>query len=121
MLRARFRPGTFDPTPRPGKPSQLPGTPGGLHFAVTFADGRTGKSEPHIGPDALEPGKVLLRYLRGSGGSDEFWMSYWLSPLPPAGTLTWQAGWPEMEAPIQSVIVEAGDLREAAEEARRLW
>jgi hypothetical protein len=116
-LRARFRPGTFDPIPAPGKPSLLPGTPGGPSFAVTFSDGRRGKSEPGSADD----GGVILQYFRGSGGSDEWWMAYWLSPLPPPGPLTWHVAWPEMSTPGDSVVVDSSELIEAAEDARALW
>lgn len=120
-LRARFRPGTFDPRPRPGQPSQLPGTPGGPHVAVTYPDGREGKSVPPTGPDVLEPGNVILRYFRGSGGGDEWWMRLWMSPLPPRGPLTWHLGWPEKGAPTTSVEVEGAELIEAARQAQDLW
>jgi hypothetical protein len=118
-LRARFRlGGTFDPMPGPGKPSLLPGTPGGPTFAVTFSDGRTGKSEPG---GSLDDPDVILRYFRGSGGSEEWSMAYWLSPLPPPGVLTWHIGWPEKGALGSPVEVEASDLIEAAPRAERLW
>ena len=116
-LRARFRPDTFDPIPATGKPSLLPGTLGGPTFAVTFSDGRSGKSEPGGTAD----GGVILQYSRGSGGSDEWWMAYWLSPLPPPGPLTWHVAWPEMGTPEDSVVVDARDLIEAANDAQTLW
>ena len=115
--RARFRPDTFDPIPASGKPSLLPGTPGGLTFAVTFSDGRSRKSEPGGAAD----GEVILQYSRGSGGSDVWWMAYWLSPLPPSGPLTWHVAWPEMRTPEDSVVVDSAELIEAANGARALW
>ena len=69
----------------------------------------------------MADGGVILQYYRGSGGSDEWWMAYWLSPLPPPGALTWHVAWPEMGTPEDSVVVDAGDLIEAANDARTLW
>jgi hypothetical protein len=112
-LRARFRPGVFDPL------GSFPGTPGGPHIAVTFPDGRTGKVEP--GHREPQPGDVLLTYDRGSGGSEEWTMGLWLSPLPPPGTLTFSIGWPEKDAPVTAVMVEARELVEAARSAEQLW
>ena len=94
-----------------------PGTPGGPTFAVTFSDGRCGKSEPRGRAD----GGVILQYSRGSEGSDEWWMAYWLSPLPASGPLTWHAAWPEMGTPEDSVVADAAELIETANDAQVLW
>ena len=113
-LRARFRPGVFDPL------GTFPGAPGGPHIAVTFADGRTARVEPpSLG--VAQPGDVVLNYHRGSGGSDEWTMVLWLSPLPPVGPRTFNIGWPEKGAPLSSATAEAADLISAAQQAERLW
>jgi hypothetical protein len=113
VLRARFRPGAFDPL------GSFPGTPGGAHIAVAFADGRTGT----VGPGArqTQPGDIVFIYFGGGGSGHEWTMHLWLSPLPPAGPLSFNIGWPEKGAPVTSVMVEAAELVEAAEHAERLW
>lgn len=113
VLHARFRPGVFDPL------GSFPGTPGGAHIAVTFADGRTGTVGP--GPGASQPDGIIFNYFGGGGSGHEWTMSLWLSPLPPAGPLTFDIGWPEKGAPVTSVSVDAAELIEAAAKAERLW
>lgn len=112
-LKARFRPGAFDPL------GAVPGAPGGPHIEVAFPDGRVGT----VTPGTLDPGpgSVVLRYCRGSGGADEWTMDLWLSPLPPVGPLTFTLGWPEKGAPVASVTVAAEELVDAAKNAERLW
>jgi hypothetical protein len=113
VLRARFRPGVFDPL------GSFPGTPGGAQIAVIFADGRTGTVGP--GHSGSRSGGVVFNYFGGGGSGHEWTMHLWLSPLPPIGPLTFTIGWPEKGAPLTTVVVEAGELVDAAENAERLW
>jgi hypothetical protein len=111
-LNVRFAVGVFDPL------GAFPGTPGGAHLAVTFADGRTGMVEP---PGYyLYPAQVILSYFRGSGSAALWTMMIWLSPLPPPGPLTFDIGWPDKGVPITAVTVEAAELRDAARLAKPL-
>ena len=113
VLRARFRPGVFDPL------GTFPGAPGGPHIGVTFSDGRSGTVGS--GPVDPQPGDVILRYHSGSGGSHDWRMDLWLSPLPPTGRISFEVGWPEKGAPVTSVSVESAELIAAASNAERLW
>ena len=111
-LRAQFKPGVFDPL------GTYPGAPGGPHIAVTFADGRAGKVKPppplgSVPRDPI-PGDVIFDYCAGRGGTNEWTMVLWLSPLPPSGQLTFTIGWPEKGAPVSAVHVDAAELIRAS-------
>jgi len=110
-LDARFGAGVFDPL------GAFPGTPGGAHIAVTFADGRTGMVTPVL---YSFPAQVVLSYFSGGGNAKGWTMRLWLSPLPPAGPLTFDIGWPDKGVPVAAVTVDAAELRDAAQQAKRL-
>ena len=50
-----------------------------------------------------------------------FRQDYWLWPLPPPGDLLIACKWPNVELPLTTATVAAGQLREAADQARELW
>jgi hypothetical protein len=48
-------------------------------------------------------------------------MNQWLWALPPEGPLTFFAQWPAFDVDETSVVVDAGELRHAAEHCEVLW
>jgi hypothetical protein len=104
-LDVRFGAGMFDPL------GAFPGTPGGAHIAVAFADGRTAMVKPT--GYYLYPAQVILSYFSGTGNAAKWTMRLWLSPLPPPGPLTFDIGWPDQGVPITGVAVETAELHEA--------
>jgi hypothetical protein len=121
-LLSRFRPGTFDPHPGPGRPMLRPGFPGGPLFGVAFGDGRKamlGRTFPS--PDEPDPSGPVLISRGGGGGGEEWRMGMWLWPLPPSGPLKFVTSWAEREQAESSITVDAGELVAGANAAEQLW
>ncbi len=100
-----------------------------MRLGVAFADGSgwsnfdahasTGWASFPMPPQ--RPGGPLL-VPRGAGGGDGGWhMNQWLWPLPPDGPLTFIAQWPAFDVEETSVVVDAGELRRAADRSEVLW
>lgn len=101
-----------------------------LLFGVQLADGtkaRTG-SMPGFGfPAGMdsppEPPVLSLQGNGGSGGDDEMAGkgSLWLWPLPPAGELRLVAQWAELGMQESFIVLDGGQLREAAAGVQQFW
>jgi len=107
-----------------------------LHLGVEFSDGRQasdlttwisvhgGLMRPPPLPAQVPPDPhrdILLRAGGHETNEREFSGSSWIWPLPPAGLLTFQCGWPAAGLPVRSTAIDAGPLLAAAEKAQPLW
>lgn len=100
-----------------------------LRLGVRFSDGSSwsnfdAHSTPgwaaYGSPTARPDGPILVG--RGGGGDEGGWrMNQWLWPLPPEGPLTFFAEWPAFDVPETAVVVDASELRRAAERSELLW
>jgi hypothetical protein len=94
-----------------------------LRLGVQFSDGRKATSLesrfPHE-PNERPSGPLLMPH--GGGGGGRRWdVSFWLWPLPPAGTLELVCEWPARGIPLRRVSVDSDRLLEAASQAAPLW
>ena len=97
-----------------------------VRFGIQFSDGRkatnidgriptrtAGEDQPPEGP-ALMP--------RGGGGGEGRWrQDFWVTPLPPAGSLAFVCEWPIAAIPETRSEIDSALVREAAAEAVLLW
>lgn len=101
-----------------------------LLFGVQFPDGPkvTTSSQAMYGPSmdmGQEPDGPVFEF-RGKGGNsndDEVagTGSLWLWPLPPAGDLRLVAQWTDMGMAESSIVLDGGQLRDAAAQAQQYW
>jgi hypothetical protein len=98
--------------------------PGFLRFGIEFPDGArvTNLNPPWLGmtEDATDPQHGLEG--GGGSGSDSLWtQDYWAWPVPDEGTLVLACEWPAFDIAETLVEVDAGVIRQAAEQARPVW
>ena len=94
-----------------------------LHVGVQFSDGRKAANfgrgqEPVQGP---VPAGLVMRLLSLGGGRHfrNWW--FWVSPLPPAGSLTFACEWAEFDIRETRADVDANLILETAGQSSRIW
>jgi hypothetical protein len=108
-----------------------PGDPDGnlderLLLGVEYADGRTATNltsdwPPRFEQGAVEPDEPLLRMGGGGGGGRTYDHDFWLSPLPPAGPLTFVCRWPSFGITESQTELDATQVVAARERVQTLW
>jgi hypothetical protein len=93
-----------------------------LRLGVEFDDGRkaTNVTGDHW-PDDRGTGRPILRSRGGGGGGDRYAQSYWLWPLPAAGSLTFVCEWPSQGIPVSRLEVDGDEIRAAAGRAQVIF
>lgn len=94
-----------------------------FRLELHFSDGATARnfgtpSTPH--PLAERPSWPILFAGAGMAGGDRSEQEYWVSPLPPAGPLTFVCEWPANGVPRTSGEIDAGLIVDAAARAEQL-
>jgi hypothetical protein len=93
-----------------------------LRIGVQFADGRTATN---IGGHDRPVGGPVLWPLTGGGsgraGESRFHQGYWISPLPPSGTVAVVCEWPAVDIPLSRQEVDAQSVLDAADRAREMF
>ncbi len=86
-----------------------------LHIGVQFADGRKVANMARV-PQAAEsiPAGLVMRPLTFGGGLRHLSRSYWVSPLPPAGLVTFVCEWAAFDIGEQGVEAAAQLILDAA-------
>ncbi|WP_327116610.1 hypothetical protein OHB12_05065 [Nocardia sp. NBC_01730] len=100
------------------------GYPGGTKdqflVSVEFDDGKTGTNLRQFTLDSPQDLPVLSP--GGGGGSDSLsTMTYYLTPLPPAGRLSLIVAWPAAGIGEHRTDLDAGTFRAAAQQSIVLW
>jgi hypothetical protein len=98
-------------------------------FGVELPDGsraRSGTRGPHgfMGSNEQpEPPTLALNNDGGGGGDDEMTGTgtLWMWPLPPAGELRLVAQWLDFGLLETSIMLDGGQLRDAAAGAQQYW
>lgn len=94
----------------------------GLLLGLEFSDGRTAAN---VGPDPFPPqasgGDPLLMDQGGGGGELNADASFWLTPLPPPGSLTFVVALERAGVPETRTVMDAGPLVTAAQSVTSLW
>jgi hypothetical protein len=94
-----------------------------LQWTVTYPDGVTAVVGADIGNGVPETPVLVPLHTSGSAGEDEAEVTatFWLSPLPPAGTLRFVCSWPGRNVLPVTTTLDTGPLLEAAGRAVPLW
>ncbi|MFS8478981.1 MAG: hypothetical protein FWJ93_08520 [Micromonosporaceae bacterium] len=75
-----------------------------------------------LGPGAATSGQQLILASHGGGGSERSVdQTYWVSPLPPEGQVTFVLSWPAFGMPESRAVVDGAAIRAAAERSQVLW
>ena len=86
------------------------------HRASTLQDTRM------LGPGALPGGQQLVLVQQGGGGGEQSVdQTYWVSPLPPEGPVTFVLAWPAFGMPESRTVLDGAAIRAAADRSQLLW
>lgn len=90
-------------------------------LGVEFADGRkaTNIAFPHHTGDD-DPGPVLMGG-GGGGGGGRFDFTFWVWPLPPAGSFAFVCRWEAEGVEQTRVDVDTGPILDASSRSEQLW
>ena len=94
-----------------------------VHVGVQFADGKRGANfgrGPELAPDAAFTDVALNPGGFGGGLRHRHW-SYWVSPLPPAGPVSFVCEWAGAGIPETRASLDAQLIVDAAGHSVRLW
>ena len=90
-----------------------------LRFGVEYADGRRGANLERF---RSSPSENIRVWSGGSGGGgNSYRASYRVSPLPPAGPVSFVLQWPIVAIPETRRNLDASVILDAAANSRRLW
>lgn len=98
-----------------------------LWFGVMLADGSAWTNvDPLDRPDdhswfAEQPVQPTLTPQGGGGSPDHAVMRFWLWPLPPEGSVTFVAEWPQRGIPESTAVIDGAELRHVVEGASLIW
>jgi hypothetical protein len=86
------------------------------HRASTLQDMRM------RGPGAVADDRQLVLVQQGGGGGGaSVDQSYWASPLPPDGPVTFVLAWPAFGMPESRTVLDSAAIRAAADHSQLLW
>jgi hypothetical protein len=107
--------------PRANRGIEIP-LPDRLLLGLEYADGRRASTLRDIRPAAIAGGQDLrLTQKGGRGGDLDADQTYWVSPLPPAGPVTFVLAWPSFDLPESQTVLDSAPIRAAAERSQLLW
>jgi len=97
-----------------------------LLLGLDNADGRTvtnltGPAWPAPGEAEPDPRRPTLMPGGGGGGDRSFDQSYWLTPVPPPGPLTFVCAWPAFRITETRTVLDLSGLADAAAAVQELW
>ena len=75
-----------------------------------------------LGPGAVADSQQLVLVQQGGGGGEQSLdQTYWVSPLPPEGPVTFVLAWPAFGLPESRTVLDSAAIRAAAGRSQRLW
>ena len=93
-----------------------------LRLELRFADGSMVTSaNEYPGPRDMELPGPVLQMTGGHGADRHYRAGYWVSPLPPEGTLTFVCEWPAFGIAECRVDIDPPPILEAAGRSLALW
>ncbi|WP_448620069.1 hypothetical protein [Geodermatophilus sp. URMC 65] len=90
-----------------------------LWLDVAYADGRPGSNA--IEPAGDKDDQIFFVAGRASSSGRTTRQPYWLSPLPPAGALTFSCTWPRFDITETKTVVDTAPILAAASRVEVLW
>jgi hypothetical protein len=103
--------------PRPGVEVDLADR---LLLGVEYPDGRRASNLDDFHFPATAP-DLMLSAQGGGGGDLSVDQSYWVSPLPPDGPVTFVLSWASFGMPESRVALDGATIRAAGERSQVLW
>ncbi len=93
-----------------------------LLFGIEYANGDRASTlrDPHVGPGDTDR-RLVLRQGGGGGGDRTTDHTFWVSPLPPEGPVTFVMAWPAFGVTESRTVVDSAPIRAAAGQALTLW
>ena len=95
-----------------------------LLLGLEYPDGRRASTlgDPLPRPGAMADAQGLVLTPQGGGGGRQgVDQTYWVSPLPPDGPVTFVLAWPGFGLPESRTVVDGAAIRTAAERSQLLW
>lgn len=97
-----------------------------LLLGLEYADGQTATNLTGPGwwaPGGAEPDPQhpTLMPTGGGGGDRSFDQSYWLTPVPPPGPLSFVCAWPAFQITETRTVLDLSGLAEASSAVQELW
>jgi hypothetical protein len=113
----------FDHHMRTGRRGAIP--PETLRLGFQFADGskatNTGSRFALDEEDGDQPDSPHMISTGGRGFEGAWEQTFWVWPLPPAGSLEFVCEWPDAELPLTRVELGAAPIIEAGSRAQRIF
>jgi len=93
-----------------------------LLLGIEYANGDRASTlrNPHIGLGDTDR-RLVLRQGGGSSGDRTMDHTFWVSPLPPDGPVTFVMAWPAFGVTESRAVVDSAPIRAAAGQALTLW
>ena len=96
-----------------------------LLLGVEYANGDRASTLDDVWPPGVETDdddrRLFLSHAGGGGSDLTVDHSYWVTPLPPEGPVTFVLSWPGFGMPEARALVDGALIRAAAERAVELW
>jgi hypothetical protein len=96
-----------------------------LLLGLEYADGRRASTLQGAwppGPDEAADDQRLMLWPNGAGGGRQSLdLTYWVSPLPPDGPVTFVLAWPGFGVAESRTFVDGAAIRAAADRSQVLW
>jgi len=92
-----------------------------LWLGGEYADGRGGHNafDPHSGE--FRGDEIFLSAGRSGSSNRRTYQVYWLSPLPPPGTLTFVCTWPRFDSHETKTVIATAPILAAVPRSEVLW
>jgi hypothetical protein len=93
-----------------------------LHIGVQFADGRKAANAGRLpSPAGSVPAGLILKPHSFGGGPQDWNLSYWVWPLPPAGPVTFVCEWAAYDIPETHAGIDGQLILDAARHSIQIW